>query len=48
MPSADHRTLVCGTNLALAEGIARGAGVTVTPVLDPRPGYCCVAFEAAG
>jgi predicted ArsR family transcriptional regulator len=41
----DHRPLVCGTNLALAEGMTRGAGVTdVRPVLDPQPGYCCVAF----
>jgi predicted ArsR family transcriptional regulator len=40
-----HRTLVCGTNLAMAEGIASGSGVTgVRPVLDPQPGYCCVAF----
>jgi predicted ArsR family transcriptional regulator len=40
-----HRPLVCGTNLALAQGIVSGAGVTeVTPVLDPQPGYCCVAF----
>jgi predicted ArsR family transcriptional regulator len=40
-----HRPLMCGTNLALAEGIARGAGVTeLQPVLDPQPGFCCVAF----
>ena len=40
-----HRMLVCGTNLAMAEGIASGTGVTgVRPVLDPQPGYCCVAF----
>jgi predicted ArsR family transcriptional regulator len=40
-----HRPLVCGTNLALAEGIAEGAGASdVSPVLDPQPGYCCVAF----
>jgi predicted ArsR family transcriptional regulator len=40
-----HRTLVCGTNLAMAEGIASGSGITgVRPVLDPQPGYCCVAF----
>lgn len=42
-----HRTLVCGTNLAMAEGIASGSEVTgMRPVLDPRPGYCCVAFVA--
>jgi predicted ArsR family transcriptional regulator len=40
-----HRTLVCGTNLAMAEGLAAGAGISdVRPVLDPQPGYCCVAF----
>jgi predicted ArsR family transcriptional regulator len=40
-----HRTLVCRTNLAMAEGIATGTGVTgMRPVLDPQPGYCCVAF----
>lgn len=40
-----HRPLVCGTNLALAEGITRGVGATdLRPVLDPQPGYCCVTF----
>jgi len=40
-----HRPLVCGTNLALAEGITRGVGATdFRPVLDQQPGYCCVAF----
>jgi predicted ArsR family transcriptional regulator len=40
-----HRTLVCGTNLAMAQGLADGAGVRgKRPVLDPQPGYCCVAF----
>jgi predicted ArsR family transcriptional regulator len=40
-----HRPLVCGTNLAMAEGLADGAGVSdMRPVLDPQPGYCCVAF----
>jgi predicted ArsR family transcriptional regulator len=44
-----HRTLVCGTNLAMAEGLAAGAGVTdMRPVLDPQPGYCCVAFVPDG
>ncbi|MGH2384244.1 MAG: helix-turn-helix transcriptional regulator [Candidatus Limnocylindria bacterium] len=43
-----HRPLVCGTNLALAEGITRGAGATeLQPVLDPQPGFCCVAFVTA-
>lgn len=40
-----HRPLVCGTNLALAEGLSKGAGVTeLRPILDPQPGLCCVAF----
>ena len=44
-----HRPLMCGTNLALAEGIVRGAQVTeLTPVLDPQPGFCCVAFVPTG
>ena len=39
------KCLVCGTNLALSQGIARGTHVSdVEPVLDPQPGYCCVAF----
>jgi predicted ArsR family transcriptional regulator len=41
----EHRPLVCGTNLALAEGIAEGTGTRqYTPVIDRQPGYCCVAF----
>lgn len=40
-----HRSLVCGTNLALAEGITHGVGANEwQPVLDPQPGYCCVTF----
>jgi predicted ArsR family transcriptional regulator len=43
-----HRPLMCGTNLALAQGIARGAGVTdLLPRLDPQPGQCCVEFVSA-
>lgn len=42
----EHRQLVCGTNLALAQGISDSAGATgLEPVLDPRPGFCCVAFQ---
>ena len=45
---AAHRPLVCGTNLALAEGISREVGpADVGPVLDPQPGLCCVAFVPA-
>lgn len=40
-----HRSLVCGTNLALAKGLVAGAGAELEPVLDPQPGYCCVAFR---
>jgi predicted ArsR family transcriptional regulator len=41
----DHRQLVCGTNLALGEGIVNGAGASgYCAVADPQPGYCCVAF----
>ena len=43
-----HRTLVCGTNLALANGIAAGARADeLKPVLDPQPGYCCVTFVSS-
>jgi predicted ArsR family transcriptional regulator len=41
-----HRPLVCGTNLALAEGIVRGVRASdMVPVLDSQPGYCCVSFR---
>jgi predicted ArsR family transcriptional regulator len=41
----EHRSLVCGTNLALAEGITSGSGTSqYRPVLDKQSGYCCVAF----
>ena len=34
-----HRPLVCGTNLAMADGLLRGAGATtLRPVLDAQPG----------
>lgn len=40
-----HRSLVCGTNLALAQGLIAGAGADgLEPRLDPQPGFCCVAF----
>lgn len=45
----EHRQLVCGTNLALAQGVTDAAGVAdFEPVLDPRPGFCCVAFQPRG
>ncbi len=41
----EHRSLVWGTDLAIAEGLAGGSGATAfRPVLDFRPGLCCVAF----
>jgi predicted ArsR family transcriptional regulator len=43
--ASEHRSLVCGTNLAIAEGMIRGSGAdTVRPVLDFQPGHCCVVF----
>jgi predicted ArsR family transcriptional regulator len=40
-----HRALVCGTNLAIAEGLVRGSGAaSVRPVLDSQPGLCCIVF----
>jgi predicted ArsR family transcriptional regulator len=42
----EHRTLVCGTNVAMATGIVEGAGVdNLVPVLDVQPGFCCVTFR---
>ena len=43
--AATHRPLVCGTNLAIAEGIIRGSGATtVRPVLHFQPDLCCIVF----
>ena len=42
-----HRDVVCGMNLGLIEGILAGLGTDgLRPVLDPRPGHCCVAIGA--
>jgi predicted ArsR family transcriptional regulator len=42
----EHRDLVCGMNLALAEGIIDGLRDRHHQAhLDPQPGSCCVAFE---
>jgi predicted ArsR family transcriptional regulator len=44
-----HRPLVCGTNLAIADGLLRGTGATtMRPVLDFQPDSCCVVFVANG
>ncbi len=41
-----HRDLVCGMNVALAEGLVEGFGAAgATAHLDRRPGLCCVAIE---
>ena len=43
---AEHKELVCGMNLALVEGVVLGLDLPgVRPVLDPRPGMCCVALK---
>ena len=45
----DHRDLVCGMNLALAEGVLTGLGERgATATLDPAPGRCCVVIEPPG
>lgn len=42
----EHRDLVCGMNLALIEGVVDGIQAErVKPVLDPKPGMCCVALR---
>lgn len=44
--AAAHRELVCGMNLALLDGVAEALPeASVRPRLDPRPGWCCVAFS---
>ena len=41
-----HRDLVCGMNLSLIGGLVAGLRLPGWhPVLDPRPGHCCVAIE---
>lgn len=41
----DHRSVVCGMNLALAEGMLDGVGDTgLEARLDIQPGLCCVAL----
>jgi predicted ArsR family transcriptional regulator len=40
-----HREVVCGMNLTLVGGLVEGLGADGwRPVLDPRPGYCCVTL----
>lgn len=41
-----HRDLVCGMNLSLIGGMVAGLQLPGwRPVLDPRPGHCCVAIQ---
>jgi predicted ArsR family transcriptional regulator len=41
-----HRELVCSMNLSLVGGMLEGLRLPGwQPVLDPRPGHCCVAIE---
>jgi predicted ArsR family transcriptional regulator len=43
----DHTELVCGMNLALAEGLLAGLEAeSVDARLDPQPGMCCVALAS--
>lgn len=43
----EHVALVCGMNLALAQGLVAGLGADGVNVrLDPAPGTCCVALSA--
>jgi predicted ArsR family transcriptional regulator len=42
----EHQDLVCGMNLALADGLLDGLGETrATTRLDRQPGQCCVAID---
>ena len=43
--AAEHRSLVCGLNLSLIEGLVSVLDLPDTDVaLDPMPGMCCVAL----
>ena len=45
----DHTALVCGMNLAIAQGLVTGLGAERIDVrLDPMPGTCCVVLAAPG
>ena len=42
-----QRTLVCGMNLSLLEGLLEGlAAADYEARLAPEPGWCCVAFRS--
>jgi predicted ArsR family transcriptional regulator len=40
--------VVCAMNLAMVEGVISGLGGGRPPRLEPLPGQCCVAVDAAG
>jgi predicted ArsR family transcriptional regulator len=44
--AAQDRELVCGANLAMVEGLTDqlGGEQPIRPMLDPKPGRCCVAL----
>jgi predicted ArsR family transcriptional regulator len=42
----EHRSLVCGMNVALLGGLSGGSGFRAT--LDPEPGWCCVRLRPTG
>jgi predicted ArsR family transcriptional regulator len=41
---AEHRGLMCGMNLAWAEGVIDGLGANVHAEFAPAPDRCCVVF----
>jgi len=44
----EHRDLICGMNVAWAEGVVEGLGTSdVAAELSPEPGRCCVVFHPA-
>ena len=44
--AAEHRELVCSTNLCMMEGMLRGLKVAgIEARLDPVPDRCCVVFH---
>jgi predicted ArsR family transcriptional regulator len=46
--AVQHPDVVCAMNLALIEGLAKGLGTDgLRPVLEPRPGRCCVIVAPA-
>jgi len=44
---SEHRELICGMNLAWAEGVVDALGSPVTPRALPAPSRCCVVFDTA-